>query len=298
MEIELASHSGFCFGVRRAMKLAFQAAKKTRLTSAAASEGGVYSLGPLIHNPQAVDELGQRGVKVIENLNQVESGRLIIRSHGASPSVLAGARKRGLEVVDATCPLVKKVQDLAKILRDEGYTVVIVGERDHYEVKSLLSFAGKGAVVVESPDEARELEAGKRIGVLSQTTQSMENFKMVVGELALRAEEIKIFNTICEATRKRQQSTLNLAKQVDLMLVLGGYESANTRRLAQVSEQTGTETHHIETAQEINLHWLKGKEKVGITAGASTPDWVIEEVMRKIKTQPLFQPSFNLSSMA
>ena len=282
MEIELASHSGFCFGVKRAMKLAFQAANKTRLTSAA-SEGKVYSLGPLIHNPQAVDELKQRGVKVVENLNQVKDGCLIIRSHGASPSVLAEARKRGLEVIDATCPLVKKAQDLAEILRDEGYLVVIVGERDHYEVKSLLSFAGEGAVVLESPDEARELEAGRKIGVLSQTTQSVENLKMVVGELVVRAEETKIFNTICEATQKRQQSTLDLARRVDLMLVLGGYESANTRRLAQISEGTVTETHHIEVAREIDLRWLKGKKKVGVTAGASTPDWVIEEVMRKLK---------------
>ncbi|MCD5390277.1 4-hydroxy-3-methylbut-2-enyl diphosphate reductase [candidate division NPL-UPA2 bacterium] len=289
MEIELARHSGFCFGVKRAMKLAFQAANKTRLTrltsaasASAASEGKVYSLGPLIHNPQAVDELGRRGVKVVEDLNQVEDGTLIIRSHGASPSVLAEVRRRGLEVVDATCPLVKKVQDLAKILGDEGYLVVIVGERDHYEVKSLLSFAGQGAVVLESPDEAKELGAGRRIGVLSQTTQSMENFKMVVGELVAGAEETKIFNTICEATRLRQQSTLNLAKRVDLMLVVGGYESANTRRLAQISEGTGVETHHIEIAREIDLPWLKGKEKVGVTAGASTPDWVIEEVMRKL----------------
>lgn len=276
MEIELASHAGFCFGVKRAMKLAFQATSE---------KGRVYSLGPLIHNPQAVDELRKRGVKVIKNLNQVENGPLIIRSHGASPSLLAEAKGRGLEVVDATCPLVKKVQDLAKMIREEGYLVVIVGERNHYEVKSLLSLAGKGAVVVESPDEARKLKKARRIGLLSQTTQSMENFKLVVGELVLRAEEIKIFNTICEATRKRQQSTLNLAKRVDLMLVVGGYESANTRRLAQISEGRGTETHHIETAREIDSNWFKGKTRVGVTAGASTPDGVIDEVMRKLENK-------------
>ncbi|MCD5401041.1 4-hydroxy-3-methylbut-2-enyl diphosphate reductase [candidate division NPL-UPA2 bacterium] len=276
MKVELASHSGFCFGVKRAIKLAFQAADDEKAKP-------VYSLGPLIHNPQVVEELKRKGVKVIEDLKGIREGTLIIRSHGVHPSVLTEAEDAGLEIVDATCPLVKRVQDLAKILDEESYSVVIIGERGHYEVKALLGFAGDKALVIESLEEAKRVKKAKKLGILSQTTQSVDNFKEIVGELSLKVDEMELFNTICEATRKRQEATLDLSRKVDLMLVLGGHESANTRRLAQISQETGTETHHLETAEEINPGWLKGKEKVGVTAGASTPDWIIEEVLDKLK---------------
>ncbi|NOX97420.1 MAG: 4-hydroxy-3-methylbut-2-enyl diphosphate reductase [Nitrospirae bacterium] len=276
MEVKLASYSGFCFGVKRAIKMAFQAADDEKGKP-------VCSLGSLIHNPQVVNELKGKGVKVIKDLKGMREGTLIIRSHGVHPFLLAEAENAGLKIVDATCPLVKRVQVLAKMLDEEGYSVVIVGERGHYEVKALLGFAGNEALVIENLEEARRVKKVKKLGILSQTTQSLGNFKEVVGELSTKVEEIKLFNTICEATRKRQKATLDLSRKVDLMLVLGGYESANTRRLAQISKETGTETHHLEMAEEINICWLKGKDKVGVTAGASTPDWVIEEVMDKLK---------------
>jgi len=200
------------------------------------------------------------------------------------PSVLTEAKDKGLRIVDATCPLVKKVQDLAKILDEEGYSVVIIGERGHYEVKALLGFAGDRALVIESLEEAKRAKKAKRMGILSQTTQSVDNFKEIVGELSSKAEETKLFDTICAATRKRQEATLSLSRGVNLMLVLGGRGSANTRRLAQISRKMGIETHHLETAGEINPGWLKGKERVGVTAGASTPDWIIREVIDKLKT--------------
>lgn len=276
MKVELASYSGFCFGVKRAIKLAFQAANDERAKP-------VYSLGPLIHNPQVVDELRRKGVKVIEDLKGIKEGTLIIRSHGVHPSVLTEAKDAGLKIVDATCPLVKRVQDLAKMLDGEGYSVVIIGERGHYEVKALLGFAGDKALVIESLEEVKRVKKAKKLGILSQTTQSVGNFKEIVGELSLKAEEVKLFNTICEATRKRQKATSDLSRKVDIMLVLGGYESANTRRLAQISRETGTETHYLEAAEEINLSWLEGKEKVGVTAGASTPDWIIKEVIDRLR---------------
>lgn len=276
MKVELASHSGFCFGVKRAIKLAFQAAGDEKANP-------VYSLGPLIHNPQVVEKLKRQGVKIVEDLKGIKEGTLIIRSHGVRPSVLAEAKDRGLRIVDATCPLVKRVQDLAKILDEEGYSVVIIGERGHYEVKALLGFAGDEALVMESLEEARRAKKVKRLGVLFQTTQSVDNFKEIVGELSSKVEEMKLFNTICEATRKRQEATLSLSRRVDLMLVLGGRGSANTRRLAQISQEVGTETHHLEIAEEINFSWLEGKKRVGVTAGASTPDWIIKEVMDKLK---------------
>ncbi len=278
MEVELASYSGFCFGVKRAIKLAFQAADDGRARP-------VYSLGPLIHNPQVVDKLKSKGVKVIEDLKGIGEGTLIIRSHGVHPSVLAKVENTGLKIVDATCPLVKRAQDLAKRLDEEGYSVVIIGERDHCEVKALLGFVGDEALVIENLEEAKRVKKVKKLGILSQTTQSVDNFKKVVGELSAKAEEMKLFNTICEATRKRQKATLDLSRKVDIMLVLGGYESANTRRLAQVSQDAGTETYHLETPEEINLNWLKGKKKIGVTAGASTPDWIIEEAIDKLKGQ-------------
>ena len=276
LKTELASPSGFCFGVKRAIKLAFQAANGERARP-------IYSLGPLIHNPQVVDELTYKGVEVIDNLKGVKEGTLIIRSHGVHPCLLSEAEEIGLRIVDATCPLVKRVQDLVKILDKEGYSVVIIGERGHYEVKALLGFAGNEALVVESLEEAERVGRTKKLGILSQTTQSTDNFKEIVGELSSKAKEIKLFNTICEATRKRQEATLDLSQRVDIMLVLGGYDSANTRRLAQISQETGTETHHIETVKEMKASWLKGKEKVGVTAGASTPDWIIEEVIDKLR---------------
>ncbi len=276
MKVELASHSGFCFGVKRAIKLAFQAAGDEKAKP-------VCSLGPLIHNPQVVEELRCRGVKVVESVKEAREGTLIIRSHGVRPSVLTEAKDRGLRIVDATCPLVKKVQDLAKILDEESYSVVIIGERGHYEVKALLGFAGDGALVIESLEEARRANKARRLGILSQTTQSVDNFKEIVGELSSKAEEIKLFNTICAATRKRQEATLSLSRGVDLMLVLGGRGSANTRRLAQISQEAGTETHHLEVAKEINFSWLEGKKRVGVTAGASTPDWIIKEVIDKLE---------------
>lgn len=274
--MELVSPSGFCFGVKRAIRLAFQATLNEKSKP-------IYSLGPIIHNPQAVEELRRKGVKVIESLKDIREGTLIIRSHGIHPLLLTEAKEAGLRIVDATCPLVKKAQDLAKTLDKEGCSmVIIIGEKDHYEVKALLGFAGNKALVIQSLEEAKQVKKTKKLGILSQTTQSVNSFKEIVGELSSKAEEIRLFNTICEATRQRQKATLDLSRRVDIMLVLGGYESANTGRLAQISQETGTETHHLETAEEINLSWFEGKERVGITAGASTPDWIIKEVIEKL----------------
>lgn len=276
MQVELAAHSGFCFGVKRAIELAFQAAEE-------GEEAGVYCLGPLIHNPQVVKELKEKGVKIIESLAGIKGGTLIIRSHGVHPDLLAEAKGAGFKIIDATCPLVKKVQDLAKMLDSEGYSVVIIGEKGHGEVKALRGFAGNKALVVESLEEAKKVPPGGKLGIISQTTQSVTHFEKIVQELSSRAGEVKVFNTICEATRKRQAATRELSRRVDLMLVLGGDESANTRRLAQVSREAGAETHCLETAEAIDSAWFKGKEKIGVTAGASTPDWVIKEVMDKLE---------------
>ena len=269
--VELAKHSGFCFGVRRAIRLA-QNAVKTRKT--------IYSLGPLIHNRQEVERLEKRGIHVIEKLSEIKSGTLIIRSHGVHPELMKKAKEKGLSIIDATCPFVKKVQELSTLLQKEDYEVIVVGEKDHPEILSL-----RGVKVVAKVSDTEKYKKRKKLGVISQTTQAIENFSEVVGALLKKTSELKVFNTICESTLRRQKSAYELACRCDLMLVVGGYNSANTRRLAEICKKSRTETHHIETADEIKSSWLKGEKNIGITAGASTPDWIIRKVTDFLKAQ-------------
>ena len=277
MRIIRAEDAGFCFGVKRAMKLAFEAS--------ANSTKPIYSLGPLIHNPQQVEFLAQRGVHVVSNLDLLSLGDvLIIRSHGTSPAILEEAKARGLNIVDATCPFVVKAQKLAQRLVEEGYQVIVVGEGDHPEVIGIMGFAGEGAQVIEKANDACNLPAKSRVGVIAQTTQSLSNFREVVGALLENSDELKVFNTICHATTHRQGSALDIARKVDLMIVIGGHNSANTNRLAFLCAQSGILTRHIETVNELETSWLEGISTVGVTAGASTPEWIIDNVVKELQT--------------
>jgi (E)-4-hydroxy-3-methyl-but-2-enyl pyrophosphate reductase len=252
------------------------------------SGGGEYKNyiqpGPVDHNPQQVKFLAKKGVKVASDLDLLSPGdTLIIRSHGTSPHVLEKARAKALAIIDATCPFVLKAQKLAGLLADEGYQVVIVGESDHPEVIGLRGYAGDEAQVVEEAGDVKELSVKPRIGIIAQTTQSLGNFREVVGTLLEKSDELKVFNTICHATTHRQQSALDIAGKVDLMIVIGGYNSANTSRLASLCTQSGVETHHIETAGQLEASWLEGVSTVGVTAGASTPEWIIEKVIERLE---------------
>jgi (E)-4-hydroxy-3-methyl-but-2-enyl pyrophosphate reductase len=274
MEIFLADKAGFCFGVKRAISTAFEAVGKTR----------VYCLGPLIHNPQEVDRLRRAGVDTVEDFSTLSPGdTLIIRSHGVPPRVLAQARDMGLTIVDLTCPFVGKAQRFGEVLNKEGYQVVVIGEKKHPEVQSILGYAGENAVVVESVEDLEGLKLQGRIGVVAQTTQSYGNFSEIVLTLLRISKELKVFNTICSSTKERQEAARVLARQVDLMLVVGGRNSANTGRLADLCRKEGKPTYHIEVADEIQAEWLKGVTKIGVTAGASTPDWLVEGVIQKLK---------------
>ena len=264
MEIFLADKAGFCFGVKRAINTAFEAAGK----------GRVYCLGPLIHNPQEVERLNQAGVSTVENLSSLKPGDfVIIRSHGVPPGVLAQARDKGLNIIDLTCPFVSKAQRAAEALKKEGYQVVVVGEKKHPEVQSILGYAGEEAVVGEkaADTEGRELRSG--LGVVAQTTQSYGNFSEIVLKLLRLSKEIKVFNTICSSTKERQDAARTLAGQVDVMLVVGGRNSANTSRLADLCKREGKHTYHIELADEIRREWLNGARKIGVTAGGFPPPW-------------------------
>lgn len=275
MKIILAENAGFCFGVKRALKIAFESANK--------SKNPIYSLGPLIHNPQQVEVLAQKGVHEISDFDKLNKGDiLIIRSHGTSPDIVEKAKSKGIKIVDATCPFVVNAQKYAQTLYNEGYQVIIVGEGDHPEVIGIMGHVGNKAWIVEKPSDVSKLPRNQKIGVIAQTTQSFENFRAVVSALMEKSSELRIYNTICHATAQRQESALELAKKVDLMIVIGGHNSANTTRLAFLCKNIGVPTYHVETSDEIEESWLKGIQVVGITAGASTPEWIIEDIIKKI----------------
>jgi 4-hydroxy-3-methylbut-2-enyl diphosphate reductase len=274
MKIIIAKRAGFCFGVKRATQMAFEAAGKGSNT---------YTLGPIIHSPQVVQKLEEMGVKVVKDLDKTNSGTIIIRSHGVLASEMDEAVQKQLEIVDATCPFVKKAQEHVKSLSEEGYGVVVVGDADHPEVQGIVSYGDDKVYVVGSGEEVKKLPKMKKIGIVAQTTQSFENLKNVVSECLLRGGEIRVFNTICDATAVRQEEAKELACQVDCMLVVGGFNSANTRRLAEVCAEIQPRTHHIETAAEIDSAWFELVERVGVTAGASTPKWIIDEVVERIE---------------
>jgi 4-hydroxy-3-methylbut-2-enyl diphosphate reductase len=274
MKIILAKRAGFCFGVKRATQMAFEAAAMDKKT---------YTLGPIIHSPQVVNKLEEMGVKALKSLESMDSGTIIIRSHGVASEEIDEATQKKLEIVDATCPFVKKAQEHVKSLSEAGYGVVVVGDADHPEVQGIVSYGGDRVFVVGSGEEVKKLPKMNKIGVVAQTTQSFENLKNVVFECLQRGGEIRVFNTICDATAVRQEEAKELACQVDCMLVVGGFNSANTRRLSEVCAEIQPRTHHIETATEINPVWFDGVDRVGVTAGASTPKWIIDEVMGKIR---------------
>ena len=275
MEVILAEHLGFCYGVKRAIEIARQNAS---------TDGTSSTLGPIIHNPQMVERLRNEGVGTVGSLDEMEDGLVIIRSHGVGPKVYEEAESRGLELVDATCPHVKKAQLSAKLLSEEGYTVVIVGEKNHPEVKSIFEWTAHGAHIIETEAEAEALPRIGKLGIVSQTTFSGEKFRSIVSCLLEKSREIKILRTICTATDLRQEAALELAENVDIMIVVGGKNSANTSRLAQLCA-IKCKTYHIETAAELQEDWMKDVNKIGITAGASTPYWIIKEVYKQCQNR-------------
>lgn len=262
MKVEVARHAGICYGVERALKLAAEAAATGR---------EVHTLGPLIHNPQAVEALKANGVAVAGCLEDAEDGILVIRSHGVDPAIIEAAGDKGLDVVDATCPFVSSAQQAAAQLKADGYTVVIVGEADHPEVEGIVAHTGGQAIVVEELSDIPERLPSRRVGIVVQTTQSLERLNQVVAALMPRVSELKVINTICSATGQRQRAAEELARSVDVMVIVGGLNSGNTTRLTEICRQVNDRVYHVETADELKPEWFAGAHKVGVTAGASTP---------------------------
>lgn len=275
MEIILARHAGFCFGVKRATQIAFEAAGRKGLT-------GTYTLGPIIHSPQVVKRLEDMGVKVLRDLSALDSGTIIIRSHGVTEAEMAEALEKKLEVVDATCPFVKKAQGYVRDLSARGYDVIVLGDYDHPEVQGIVSYASGTVHVVASGQDVATLPKMKRIGIVAQTTQSMEHLQDVVAAALAKGDEVRVYNTICDATSVRQDEARTLAADVDCMVVIGGYNSANTRRLVEICHEIQPNTHHIESEDQLQAGWFAGCGRAGVTAGASTPKWLIDGVMERI----------------
>jgi 4-hydroxy-3-methylbut-2-enyl diphosphate reductase len=271
----IARSAGFCFGVKRAMDLALEAAQK--------HPAGLYTLGPLIHNPQAVQYLEQLGVKARERIEKIPGGTVILRSHGVSLQDLKRARERKLRIIDATCPIVKKAQFYAKFLHRHGYAVIIVGDPYHPEVEAIRSYIPGGIEVVQNVKRARQLGPWERLGIIAQTTQSFTLFREIVAATLENVKKLRVFNTICHATTARQKEAVSIAKKVECMIVIGGFNSGNTQRLASICREIQPKTHHIECAKEIIPRWFVGKKRIGVTAGASTPPWIIKEVESAIR---------------
>ncbi len=245
---------------------------------------GVWTLGPLIHNRRVVHALETLGVRTAKSLADVPSGDiLVLPSHGARPEFVAQAEARGIRVEDATCPLVRKVQAAAKSLREQGYEVIVVGEPRHAEVAGVVGWAGGDARVVQTVEEARALPPAPKRAVVSQTTQRAELVNEIVEALRAGRGEVRVEPTLCHVTTERQRETRELARQVDVLVVVGGRESANTRRLAEVGREMGRRVYHIEAAHEVEPSWFRAGDTVGITAGTSTPDWITEEVVARMK---------------
>jgi 4-hydroxy-3-methylbut-2-enyl diphosphate reductase len=279
MKIEKAKELGLCFGVRRAIKLLKKAVNKY---------GEIETLGPLAHNRLLVEALTDLGIKPINHLDQVQGGILAITTHGTSPALLSEIKARHIHIIDTTCPIVHKAQNTAKELAETGFDVIIFGETEHSEVKGLLGWTGdKGIAALNMKQIDGSGRSLSRLGIISQTTQTWSAFiefaRQLMNMVGPKIEEMHLVNTLCQVTQQHQEAAMRLARKSQLVVVIGGSNSANTKRLVEICSPLA-ETHLVETADEVDNSWLLGKHHVGITAGASTPDEAVGKLLAKLET--------------
>ena len=274
MKIFLAKNAGYCFGVRDAVQLAYDTAQ---------DDGDVYMLGHIVHNENVVEKLDKAGAKVVETLDQVPNGKpILFRAHGTHVDTWKRAQEKNMNIIDATCPLVEEIHDEIKILEKEGRKIIIIGDHGHDEVTGIASQV-KNAVIVANPDEANALRKTKKAGVVSQSTQTIENVQEIINILMSKVFDLRFVNTICFPTKRNQEQIKELAEACDLMIVIGSFTSANSKRLTQLAKERNKLSFQVTCANDVDESWLENVETVGISAGASTPDNIINEVIDKIK---------------
>jgi 4-hydroxy-3-methylbut-2-en-1-yl diphosphate reductase len=279
MNIQVAKSAGFCFGVRRAVDMALKAARE--------AHGPVYMLGNIVHNEHVIRQLAEAGIHVVDSLDQVESGTLLIRAHGAGPDVYATARAKGLTILDATCSLVLDIHQIARQLEREGYTVVVVGDHGHAEVLGIAGQVQKPVVVASAHEAAQKTGKTARIGIVVQSTQNIDNVRQIVCALTGTCRELRFFDTICSTTKNHQRDIRRLPVENDIMLIIGSYTSANTCRLREIAASLNPRTYQVETADDVRAEWFAGVESVGVSAGASTPADVIQAVIDRLQVASL-----------
>ena len=272
MEIVLAEKYGFCFGVKRAIKIAEE-------------NPGSSTLGPLIHNNLEIGRLKQRfNVSLAHSLDDVKAGEAtVIRTHGIPKEDLKKLKEKGGEVIDATCPFVTKPQQIVEEMSREGYDIVIFGDASHPEIKGVMSYAEGNVFAVLSIEELEKLRLKERVAVVAQTTRKIEEYNKIINYLVPRHKEVRVFNTICNATFENQDAARELAQRADVMIVIGGKQSSNTKQLFSICKSFCPDSYHIESKEELDKRWFEKKKLCGVTAGASTPEWIIEEIIGKIR---------------
>lgn len=276
MKIVLVPKVGFCFGVKRAFNIALEAAGK--------KPKPCQVLGPLVHNEAVIKRLKKKGIKFVKSLNKSKEGTIIISAHGEDPKVLQRIRRSNLKMIDATCPLVSKVQNLAKDLQEKENQVIIIGDKDHKEVKAIQAVTeGRGIIIGSEKDASRLKNKRTSFAAIVQTTQNPEKVRKIFKKLKKKLKNLKFYDTFCPTVISYQARVRELAPKVDLMLIIGSKTSANTKRLAEIVEISGKSVRHIENAGQLRKGWLSNIKKVGVATGTSAPDWAIKGVIKKLK---------------
>jgi len=274
MKIILAQDAGYCFGVRNAVEIAYKTAR---------DHGDVYMLGHIVHNEQVVEDLSCAGAKVVKDLQSVPKGKpVLFRAHGTANPIWEKAREMNMDIVDATCPLVRDIHEEVKNLAEAGYKIFIIGDHGHDEVAGIASQV-ENAKIIATPDEARKLSKVKRAGVVSQSTQTISNVQEIINVLMTKVHDLRFINTICFPTKRNQEQIINLAKTCDIVIIIGSFTSANSKRLTQLAVQRNPRSYQVTGAKDLDRNWFININTVGISAGASTPDSVIEEVTQIIE---------------
>ncbi|RMF08994.1 MAG: 4-hydroxy-3-methylbut-2-enyl diphosphate reductase [Candidatus Neomarinimicrobiota bacterium] len=275
MKIIVAKDAGYCFGVRDAVNLAYDTARK---------HGEVYMLGHIVHNEKVVSDLEEAGARVVDSLDDVPAGKpVLFRAHGTTPALWQQAREKGIHIVDATCPLVTEIHEEFRKMEAEGRHLIIIGDHGHDEVVGIASQV-QHPIVISTVGEARELGRMKKAGVVSQSTQMIENVQAIIAELMTKVFDLKFVNTICFPTRRNHEQIKQLAEQCDVMIVIGSFTSANSKRLTQLALERNPRSYQVASAEEMNPAWFEGEvDTVGISAGASTPDDIIQSVIDRVK---------------